>query len=81
MDRPEKATLLGQQNRRVPYKSEPCVLLEGGSDSNDSSELTRKSSKDICEGDTNFDNDIKEKNPIIASDGDKGKGNTYDDDE
>jgi hypothetical protein len=54
-------------------------MLEGGSNSNDSSKLTRKSSKDICKGDTTFDYDMKEKNPIITSDGDKGKGNTYDD--
>ncbi len=31
-------------------------------------------------GDTTFDDDIEEKNPIIASDGDKGEGDTYDDD-
>jgi hypothetical protein len=56
-------------------------LLEGGSNSDNSSELTRKSSKDICKGDTTFDDDIEEKNHIIMSDGDKGKGNTYDDNE
>jgi hypothetical protein len=48
MDRPKKATLLGQQYQRALYKSEPCILLEGGSDSKYSSVSTRKSSKDIC---------------------------------
>jgi hypothetical protein len=81
MDRSEKNTSTGRQNQRGQYNySEPCVSLEGGSDSVDSSELTGNSSEDSSEGDTTVDNDTEEKNIHIApGGGDKGEGDTSDD--
>ena len=71
MDRSEKNTSTGRQNQRGPYNySEPCVSLEGGSDSVDSSELTGNSSEDSSEGDTTVDDDTEEK-IHIADDGDR----------
>ena len=80
MGRPEKNTSTGRQNQSGPNKSELCVSLDGGSDSSDSSELTGNSREDSSEGDTTIDDDIEEKVPI-ASGGDKGEGDTFDDGE
>ena len=80
MDRSEKNTSTGRQNQRGPYNySEPCVSLEGGSDSVDSSELTGNSSEDSSEGDTTVDDDTEEKIHIASGGGDKGEGDTSDD--